>query len=237
MGIAPPWRIRDCGLLRRGGLTDWGLGVGKYDYFCDMHALALYFQKKYPDSFRLVEHAKGDFILFKPFSAPTTTVLMTLGLSDYEMPVHEKHQGEEFNELFVLLPSYWNIEDKENERFNWVFSWLQRLKDYVIDRKTWLGHGHTLPCGAEMNPISTTMLQNHLILLRPDKVSEDLSPILIEGKTIGFLALIPLFGDEMDYKQGKGTLKLLQKFKNAGVTEQLDDFRKTVLKTRWTFFG
>jgi hypothetical protein len=41
----------------------------------------------------------------------------------------------------------------------------------------------------------------------------------------------------MDYKQGKGTLKLLKKFDQANVTEKLDEFRKTVLRTRWNFFS
>jgi hypothetical protein len=41
----------------------------------------------------------------------------------------------------------------------------------------------------------------------------------------------------MDYKQGKGTLKLLDKFKHQGVSEKLDDFRSSVLKRHWKFFG
>jgi hypothetical protein len=47
------------------------------------------------------------------------------------------------------------------------------------------------------------------------------------------LAIIPIFPDEMDYKQGKGTFKFLQKLSNQGVTEKLDDYRSTVLKSKW----
>ena len=49
------------------------------------------------------------------------SVLMTNGLSDYEMPVPEKWKGREFNELFFCLPSYWEWEDMSNPRTNWVF--------------------------------------------------------------------------------------------------------------------
>ncbi len=86
-------------------------------------------------------------------------------------------------------------------------------------------------------PLSEKMLQNHFMLAQPIELRTELSPILIQGKTINFLAVIPIFEDEMDYKQGKGTLKLLKKFDQANVTEKLDEFRKTVLRTRWNFFS
>jgi hypothetical protein len=201
-----------------------------------MHSIAQYFSEKYPESFNTLEIEGQNFILFRPESAPTARVLMTVGLSDFRMQVHEKHTGEEFNELYFLLPSYWDLSN-DNPKFNWVFSWLNRLKKYVVEKNTWFGHGHTMPCGAEMKPLSETMLQNHFFLLRPNLVSADLKPIEIDGKQVHFLSVVPIFGDEMDYKQGKGTKKLEEKMKNAGVSEQLDDFRKTVLKTRWNFFG
>jgi hypothetical protein len=50
---------------------------------------------------------------------------------------------------------------------------------------------------------------------------------------VQFLAIIPIFPDEMDYKQGKGTLKLMRKFLSNGITEILDDFRGTVLRSKW----
>ena len=56
---------------------------------------------------------------------------------------------------------------------------------------------------------------------------------LFDGKTINFLAIIPIFKDEMDYKQHKSTFKFVQKMDNAGTTEKLDDFRSSVLKRRW----
>lgn len=161
------------------------------------------------------------------------SVLMTNGLSDYKMPVPENTDENEYNELFFCLPSYWEWEDMENPRMNWVFKWIQRLAKYAIEQKTWFGHGHTMPCGANMESLSETMLQNHLLLSNPLLLETALAPIKVGDKEINFLAIIPMFSDEMDYKQGKGTFKLMQKFSNKGVTEQLDDFRATVLKRSW----
>ena len=178
----------------------------------------------------------GDFILIdsNQFSG---SVLLTNDLSDFKMRVHEKHVGEEFNELYFYLPSYWDSSALDNPAMNWVFIWLERVKKYVIEKETWLGNGHTLPCGKEMNSLSSSMLQNHFIISNPIALSKFLTPITSEEKTIRFLALIPIFPDEMDYKQGKGTLKLLDKFKHKGVSEKLDDFRSSVLKRQWKFFG
>lgn len=161
------------------------------------------------------------------------SVLMTNGLSDYKMPVPENTEENEYNEIFFCLPSYWEWEDMENPRTNWIFKWIQRIAKHTIEQNTWLGHGHTMPCGAEMESLSETMTQNHFILSSPVLLENELAPVKVDGREINFLGIIPMFPDEMDYKQGKGTFKLMQKFSNKGVTEQLDDFRGTVLKRSW----
>ena len=161
------------------------------------------------------------------------TVLVTNGLSDYRMPVHEKEEGREYNELYFCLPSYWEWEDRTNPRMNWVFEWIQRLAKYVIKNETWFGHGHTMPCGTEMQSLSESMKQNHFFLSNPMHLENEMEPIISNGKRIFFLAIIPIFEDEMDYKQGRGTFKFVQKLLNKGITEQLDDFRITSLKSKW----
>jgi hypothetical protein len=162
-------------------------------------------------------------------------VLLTNGLSKYKMPVHEKEKGKEFNELCFCLPGYWDWEDRSNPNTNWVFHWIQRLAKYVQENETWFGHGHTMPCGKEMQSLSSTMKQNHFILVNPMLLEKEMVPVKSNGKEINFLFIVPIFGDEMDYKQGKGTQKLLAKFINKGITEELDDFRGNALKRRWIF--
>lgn len=161
------------------------------------------------------------------------TVIVTNGLSNYKMPVPEAEKGNEYNELFFCLPSYWEWEDVDNPQMNWIFHWIQRLAKYVVEKQTWFGHGHTMPCGKDMNSLSTTMMQNHFILLRPMLLEEALAPIIMGDHTVQFLGIIPIFPEEMDYKQGKGTFKFVQKLINKGVNEKLDDFRGSVLKRKW----
>lgn len=165
------------------------------------------------------------------------TVLVTNGLSNYKMPVPEVLKGYEYNELYFCLPSYWEWEDTENPQMNWVFDWIQRLASYVQEKQTWFGHGHTMPCGKETNSLSETMLQNHFFLSNPIYLEEALAPIETADKTIHFLAIIPVFKDEFEYKQARGTFKFMQKLANKGVTEKLDDYRGSVMRGKWSFFG
>lgn len=198
-----------------------------------MNILQEFLAKRLNKDIQIIENEWGSFIFFHPNQANTSKVLMTIGLSDFKMPVHEKHIGEELNELYFLLPNYWDIEAVENPKFNWVFSWLQRLKKFAVEKEAWYGHGHTFPCGREMNPLSESMRQNHFILTRPIELDEDLAEIFLGDRSIGFLGVIPIFEDEMDFKQGRGTVQLFEKLRTFNVTEKLDDFRNTVLKSRW----
>jgi hypothetical protein len=163
------------------------------------------------------------------------TALVTNGLSNYRMPVPPNTNEKEFTELYVCLPSYWDIHDLENAKMNWVIHWLQRLSSYVVAKNTWFGHGHTMPAGAAMQAISETMRQNHFFLSRPVDLERELQDIQVGETAIQFLALVPIYGDEMDYKQGKGTFKFEQKLRTNGVSEKLDDFRGSVLKSKWRF--
>lgn len=159
-------------------------------------------------------------------------VLVTNGLHQYKMPVPEAEKGKEFNELFFCLPSYWEPEDTDNPKMNWIYYWIQRLAKYVQEKETWFGHGHTMPCGKEALPLSETMKQNFFMLSDPILLEKQMRPIQIANKEVRFLAIIPLFEKEFTYKRGKTTKKLLKKFAANQVDERLDDFRESVMKSR-----
>lgn len=165
------------------------------------------------------------------------TVLMTNGLSDYKMPVLEKFKGKEHNELYFCLPSYWDLEDWENPNMNWVYEALFRFHNYLLDKQTWFGVGHTIPFKNPIEPISPIMKQSYFFFNDPLFLKEELIPIQKEDKLIHFLGIIPIFEDEFDYKIGKGTFKFQKKIHQQDVTELLDDFRSTVLKSKWRFFS
>lgn len=177
--------------------------------------------------------AEGDvplLILDLELKSPVT-VVVTNGLSNYHMSVPEKEAGRERCELYFCLPSYWDWEKVDHPGLNWPFQWIQRLAKHLTNNGTWYGAGHTFPCGAD--GLSETMKQSYFMLANPILLEEELAPIPDPEGNIHFLAIIPLFKKEFEYKQSHGTVKLLSKMNLQGVTEKLDDFRGSVLKRRW----
>jgi hypothetical protein len=161
------------------------------------------------------------------------TLLLTNGLSAYKMPVHEKEVGNEHNELYFCLPSYWDINATELATMNWVFEWINRLAHFVVEKNTWFGHGHTMPCGKDKKELSPTMKQNHFFLSRPIYLEDELTPLQLPDYTVRFLAIIPVFEKEVEYKLHRGTLKFMDKLNTQGVSEKLDDYRGSVMKSKW----
>jgi hypothetical protein len=176
---------------------------------------------------QMISFEAKDFYLIDLPQQHGAKLLMTAGLHAHQMPVHEKHQDEAFIELYVFLPSYFELSQNTKEPTAWPLVWLSKLYDYVLEKDTWLGHGHTFP---SQLPIP------YLMLVRPLALEALLTPIQLPDKTIHFLGLLPLFSDEFDYKQSKGTLKLLQKLVMKGVSEKLDDYRSSVLQSKWQFW-
>lgn len=181
-------------------------------------------------------HPEQSLVLLYLELAIPVTILMTNGLSNYKMPVSEKWKDRPFNELYFCLPTYWDLEDTNNPNFNWVFEWLFRLETFVKEKQTWFGPGHTIPCGNPPVAISPTMKQEYFIFLEPMLMEQALSPLKLADKTVYFLAITPLYGDELDYKMGKGTHKLVRRFYNRKIDERIDDYRANALSSRMRFF-
>lgn len=161
------------------------------------------------------------------------SILLTNGLRAYQMPVPDKEHENAHCELYFYIPGYWDLSDLEDPSIAWVFHWIRKLGKHLTEKQTWFGHGHTLYCGKETGQLSPTMKQNHFFLVNPIDLDRELMPLQEENRRTVFLGIVPIFEDEMDYKQGKGTAKLLDKMNTKGVTEKLDDYRRTVLKSKW----
>lgn len=170
-----------------------------------------------------------------PIPEKRVTLWMTDGLSTYNMPVPEKHEDENFVELYFCLPSYWDLQEP-NPNFTWPLEWLEKLGNHAINKQTWFGHGHTIQCYSDFSPLSSSLKANHFFMVRPVLLEEELENINIGSKKITPLGIIPIFGEEMDFKQAKGTLKFLKRLIHKNVDEKLDDFRESTMKGRIRLF-
>ena len=162
-----------------------------------------------------------------------TRVLMTSGLSDFKMQVHEKHLGEEYAELYMLLPGYWSessLKEAENE---WVFQCLSKTKKHIKESNTWFGHGHTFSFKDLELSLFQVSDETQFIVSNPIQLKPFLPPLKSEDHTILFLSIIPVFRKEVHFKESRGTFKLMEKFRTYGVTEKIDTYRESVIKSRF----
>ncbi|WP_201743786.1 suppressor of fused domain protein [Roseiconus nitratireducens] len=165
--------------------------------------------------------------------------LVTSGMSDRAMSPPEGAEELAYTELMVCLPSDWKLDENslEESKNYWPIQWLKYLARFPHEYETWLFDGHTVPNGDPAEPLDPSNDFIGWLLTFPSTVPQEFIELkLSDDKSIYFLAIVPLFQNEMDYKLHKGTAKLLERFDQAGYNEVIDVGRKDVTKRRfWRF--
>ncbi len=158
--------------------------------------------------------------------------LVTSGMSDRPMHVPEGCEEMRFAELLLCLPPSWKLtqEDFKDERNFWPVRMLKFLARFPHEFDTWLGVGHTIPNGDPPENFCDTRFCCSLIaplrLFAPEFGTLQAAP----GKVVHFLAVLPVFREEMDLKLNKGADALWEKFDRHGVTELINPGRKNTAK-------
>lgn len=168
-------------------------------------------------------------------------VLYTTGMSDLPMTVPDGHEEDRFAEVMIglppnLMPAPKNFETGgggEDDDGFWPIRLLKFLARYPHEYETWLGIGHTMPTGG---PIARRLPHTGIILLPPVTIDMDPAVIPTSKGPVNFLAVVPLFQDEMDYKLSHGVDGLLERFNEREVNEVFDPVRRSSLK-RKRFLG
>jgi hypothetical protein len=93
---------------------------------------------------------------------------------------------------------------------------------------TWLGLGDTIPAGNPAKNLSEKLHMNHFILAAPKRFT----PSIGELGNVAFLALVPIFQTELDFKLRNSATILFSKLEKAGITEMIDQYRKPVCRKR-----
>ena len=162
------------------------------------------------------------------------TVLCTLDLGDYQMPVPSIYESDARIELYFLLPEYWETSI-ENEVFNWAVNRLIAIKNY-LKTDHWAISGNTFSLGEIPSGRFKEVGFSSLLLLDPMAVEELKLPVQLGEKFRYFKVLTPVFKMEKDVKEARGMDKFLIRMVDKGVTEKLDEFRESVIKPRFLFW-
>lgn len=146
-------------------------------------------------------------------------VLYTVGMSALPMKLPDEfypdYQMLERAELIALLPAEWQLpEPGEGETYNNTFWWpvdlLQYLARFPHEYKSWLGWGHTVPNSDKY--VSYDEASTKLCGVMISALNEAISMFHAkDGTLINLYALLPLYKEEIDFKQQEGGKALLQK--------------------------
>ena len=165
------------------------------------------------------------------YSRPYFT-LLTSGMSDLDMHVPAGLEDLALAEVCLCLPGDWPLSLTEfgwrKPEYFWPIAALQKVARYVHRQKTWLSWGHTVEDSA---PIDFVGRFTGVILLNPRTFPEGLDRVTTDedGRTIHFLAAIPLLPQEMQFAQKLGSDTLEERLNDAGVTEHLNPQRPSVV--------
>lgn len=177
---------------------------------------------------RILFDKRNDFLQvdIHILEAPTKQdfhVLYTVGMSALPMQLPEEfypdYQMLERAELITLLPAEWNLtEPTDGNSYDntlwWPVDLLQYLARFPHEYQSWLGWGHTIPNSDRY--VSYDEKSTALCGVMLSALHENISMFHTkDGTLINLYALLPLYKEEMIFKQKEGGEALLQKM--AGI--------------------
>jgi hypothetical protein len=179
-----------------------------------------------------------DVHIVKPSKQFPFIRLVTSGMSDLRMNVPEELDVPRFLELMVTLPPEWKVDSEsfKDENWYWPVRLLKFLARFPHQYSTWLGYGHTIPNEDPPKPYaSNTRLCCALILPSPTVPEKFISLEISPEKTIYFLAVLPLYAEEMQQKLKEGGSDFLKKLSKAKITDLVNPQRPSVARPKKRF--
>jgi hypothetical protein len=164
--------------------------------------------------------------------------LVTVGMSRTVMSVPEGADAPDRLELMMVLPRHWKLDaaSMQADVWTWPVDYLRRLARGPLESSRWLGWGHVVPNGDPPQPlISGTRLCGTVIVpsLHVPPAFYQLSSAV---GAITFYAAVPLYAEEMQLAQDKGSRFLFEKLIDHDVRDLVDLKRRNVARKRFGWF-
>jgi len=153
-------------------------------------------------------------------------LLVTSGMSERPMP--NAPSGREFAEMVAILPAGVAVVDRDGHKC-WPMEMLVDLARHPHAAGDWMGVGHSMSnneYGSE--PFVPSARLNSVILLPPLSLPARFSRLRALGRQINFMAVVPLYEEELQLKLRSGTQALLQALARHRVTDVIDPRRVNV---------
>ncbi|MGA7223943.1 MAG: suppressor of fused domain protein [Candidatus Acidiferrales bacterium] len=171
---------------------------------------------------------------------PTRTrpffTLLTSGMSDLDMKIPKGLDDLALAEVCLCLPPDWPLAMDDfrwrEPQYFWPIRILKQAALYPHTHQTWFSWGHTVGSADQPRPLSPETNFTGIILLHPATFPEGAAEVETEdGRTIHYLAAIPLLLEEMTFQQTFGADALEEKLIEADITELLRPKRLPLFNT------
>ncbi len=165
--------------------------------------------------------------------------IVTSGMSTQPMNVPRGYKGPKFMELMIALPPDWpglhadgtfDQKTMQDERSWWPFRRLKDAARLPAEHNTFLGLGHTIPNGENAAPYADNTRLGCMLVSLPLMAPESFDLVINDNVSICFLALMPIYPEEMELKLRDGGAKLDKLMDAADLTELIDVKRPNLVK-------
>ncbi len=171
-------------------------------------------------------------------------VLVTSGMSDRPMTVPDGYPGPKHLELCAFLPPDWRMSgDAEKsagedaaERLYWPVRWLKNMARLPHEFETFLGYGHTVPNGDPPEPFADNVEFCCMMVTMPYAAPFEFAKTQVGDREVHFLAVVPLFKEEMTLKLRKGPEAIDKAIERIDFWDMFNGARRNFGKRRFGFF-
>ena len=204
-----------------------------------MAEIEAHFEKIFPGRGSFVNHeliselVHIDLHIMRPTPQADYYVVYTTGMSDLPMTLPdvippETRKNLERLELYMLLPSNWNVGDGQLTNRDmpsssyWPLGLMKFLARFPHQFHTWLGWGHTIPNGPDYALLDDSVGFGGAVLSTLSVVG----PLETkDGSRINFCLLIPAYKEEIEYKLKYGMEELDKRYSAQKLPVVLDPSR------------
>lgn len=162
--------------------------------------------------------------------------LVTSGMSSKPMNAPYDFQKFKFAELLICLPPDWDLSESGfgDEQYYWPIKCLRNLALGPHANDTWLWTDHIIPNGEPPRPYASDTKLCCALISKPILFRQEFAFLkLDENRIVHFLAVIPIYKEEMLVMRRRGRDALREILEGAKVNELMNIHRRNTAK----FFG
>jgi hypothetical protein len=154
---------------------------------------------------------RADVAVVGPSPERPWYALITVGMGAFVMDVPQDLIDCELEraELMICLPPDWRVGSPRGE-MRWPLEWLRALAHIPAGKELWMGWGHLIPLEEY---VSKKVKFSGMLLIDPPAYGREASFCeMPDGSIVNIYQLLPLYDDEVRYRQSAGTDALLELF-------------------------